>query len=144
MYVLPELPYPEDSLAPRISARTLKFHHGKHHANYVTNLNKLNLKRHCAAISIESVILTAHQCDDVEIFNNASQCWNHSFFWSSMDPAPNVMSIALSKAIRDSFGNLGCLEAAFIEQGAGHFGSGWVWLVAKRTGELRVLTTHDA
>ena len=38
---LPELPYGLDALEPHISRQTLEFHHGKHHAAYVTNLNKL-------------------------------------------------------------------------------------------------------
>ena len=38
---LPELPFAPDALAPVISARTLEFHHGKHHRAYVDNANKL-------------------------------------------------------------------------------------------------------
>src|SRR5262245_34479739 len=39
-YEVPALPYPHDALEPHIDARTMEIHHGKHHAAYVTNLNK--------------------------------------------------------------------------------------------------------
>ena len=38
---LPELPYAKDALAPHISAETIDFHYGAHHATYVKNLNLL-------------------------------------------------------------------------------------------------------
>ena len=39
-YTLPPLPYPVDALEPFIDARTMEIHHDKHHAAYVTNVNK--------------------------------------------------------------------------------------------------------
>ena len=36
---LPDLPYGADALEPHVSARTLEFHHGKHHKAYVDKLN---------------------------------------------------------------------------------------------------------
>ena len=36
---LPALPWAQDALAPHISAETIEYHYGKHHAGYVTKLN---------------------------------------------------------------------------------------------------------
>jgi len=84
---LPELPYPKDALAPHISAKTLDFHHGKHHSAYVTNLNKLLEGTDLIGEPIESIIKkTAKNPDRAGIFNNAAQVWNHTFYWHSMKP----------------------------------------------------------
>ena len=39
-FTLPPLPYSFDALEPYIDAKTMEIHHDKHHAAYVTNLNK--------------------------------------------------------------------------------------------------------
>ena len=36
---LPPLPYDYNALEPHIDAKTMTFHHDKHHAGYVKNLN---------------------------------------------------------------------------------------------------------
>ena len=93
-FTLPALPYAQDALAPHISAETLDFHHGKHHAAYVTNLNKLLDGHELAGKSLEDVVkASAGKADMAGIFNNAAQVWNHTFYWNSMTPngggAPN-------------------------------------------------------
>lgn len=144
MFVLPELPYALDALEPMISARTLSFHHGKHHATYVKTLNALLEKAGSAEDSLESVIRGARSSRDLSLFNAAAQVWNHSFFWLAMSPKPEKPIGTLTSAIGAAFGNGDGLKKAFVKEGAGHFGSGWVWLVANRQGELNVRTTHDA
>ena len=44
-FELMALPYAPDALEPVISKETIDFHHGKHLAAYVDNLNKLLRKR---------------------------------------------------------------------------------------------------
>jgi Fe-Mn family superoxide dismutase len=84
---LPPLPYAENALEPHISARTLQFHHGKHHAAYVNNLNNLTKDSPLAGKSLEDVIkAAAGDAQKTGIFNNAAQVWNHTFFWHSMAP----------------------------------------------------------
>ena len=73
-FTLPELPFPEDALEPVISAKTLGFHHGKHHKAYVDNLNKLIEGTELAGKSLEEIIkATAGKGDKAGIFNNAAQ-----------------------------------------------------------------------
>src|ERR1700740_1070377 len=86
-FELPPLPYPKDGLEPHMSARTLEFHHGKHHATYVKTLNELVKDTPLARQSLEDVIrATANDESKTAIFNNAAQAWNHSFFWNCMRP----------------------------------------------------------
>src|ERR1700742_2562381 len=81
-FTLPPLPYDKSALAPHLSAETLDYHHGKHHAAYVTNLNKLIDGKPEAQKSLEEIIKSS----DGPLFNNAAQVWNHTFYWSCMKP----------------------------------------------------------
>ena len=145
MFALPELPYAEDALAPHISAQTLALHHGKHHRSYVDTLNALLDGGPMAELSLEDVIQQSHgEAAQQKIFNNAAQSWNHDFLWKSMDPkgggAPtgNVKSL-----VERDIGNTQTFAKAFGEACAGHFGSGWVWLILNG-GKVEIMTTHDA
>ena len=40
-FQLPKLDFAPDALAPAMSAETIEYHYGKHHASYVANLNAL-------------------------------------------------------------------------------------------------------
>jgi Fe-Mn family superoxide dismutase len=144
MFTLPDLPYPYDALEPVMSARTLKFHHDKHHATYVKTLNAQLEKAGSSVDSLESVIRGARSAKDRLLFNNAAQVWNHSFFWLAMSAKPEKPTAELSTAIDAAFGDLARLKKTFVEEGAGHFGSGWAWLVADAQGALSVRSTHDA
>jgi len=144
MFALPELPYAYDALQPVMSDRTLHFHHDKHHAAYVKTLNDLLQAAGKSPSSLESVILEASKSVDRKLFNNAAQAWNHSFFWASMSERRERPAGELAGAINGAFGDLGGLAKAFVEEGVGHFGSGWVWLTAERGGGLKLRTTHDA
>ena len=144
MFELADLPYPVDALEPVISARTLQFHHGKHHANYVKELNRLLEEEEIAPSALETIIRQAAKSADRKLFNNAAQAWNHSFFWVCMSPAPTRPDHALVAAVAKTFGGPRELKKAFVAAGAEHFGSGWVWLAANRDGTLKVRSTHDA
>jgi superoxide dismutase, Fe-Mn family len=142
MYPLPDLPYGYGDLAPVISDTTLRTHHGKHHARYVQVTNEL-LSRAGADRPLEEEIRRAHAKGDAKLFNNAAQAWNHGFFWECMRPGGAPPRGDLAKAIEAKFGGLADLRKVFAAEGAGHFGSGWVWLTL--SGEaLGVTSTHDA
>jgi Fe-Mn family superoxide dismutase len=144
MFTLPDLPYAYDALEPVISERTMRFHHDKHHAGYVTTLNRLLSEAGQTPPPLETVVRSALAANDKKLFNNAGQAWNHSFLWQAMTARPVSPTAALALAITDAFGGLEGLKAAFVAEGVGHFGSGWVWLVADRAQRLSIRTTHDA
>lgn len=144
MYVLPDLPYPHDALSPFVSADTLRTHHGKHHKAYVEKTNELAAKAGLAGRALEDVVREAHKRGDKTLFNNAAQAWNHAFFWQSMRaPGGAALSGDLVRAIAESFDGIDALRDAFVEEGVGHFASGWVWVVTGANG-LQVISTHDA
>jgi len=140
----PALPYPIDALAPHVSARTLEFHHGKHHRAYVDNLNKLIAGTDYAELSLQEIVARSRAASDTAIFNNAAQAWNHGFLWHSMSPdGGDAPAGALGQALTEAFGNLGDFRQQFAAAAASQFGSGWVWLVRNRDG-LAIEKTANA
>jgi Fe-Mn family superoxide dismutase len=145
MFPLPDLPYPYNALEPVISDRTMHFHHDKHHATYVKTLNELVEKAGKSPASLEDLIReAAKDADSRKLFNNAAQAWNHAFFWAAMSPDREHPKGELADAIKAAFGDVDGLKQAFVTEGANHFGSGWVWLVADKNGAVSVRSTHDA
>ncbi len=144
MFALPALPYPYDALAPVISAETLRFHHDKHHAGYVSAMNAILARTAAHPASLEALVPSAAAESDIRLFNNAAQAWNHAFYWVAMSPYHEQPTGELEMAINTAFGSLADLKAVFVAAGVGHFGSGWVWLAADMHGRLQVTTTHDA
>lgn len=139
-FELPELPYAKDALQPHISAETLEYHHGKHHATYVTKLNGLIEGTDMAGKSLEDIIKSSSG----GVFNNAAQIWNHTFYWNSMSPnGGGKPTGAIAEAIDKSFGSYDKFAEEFKAAGAGQFGSGWAWLV-KNGDKLEVRKTLNA
>jgi len=143
---LPQLPWAKDSLAPTISAETIDYHYGKHHQGYVNNLNKIAEGTKYASMSLDEVIkATAGQASEKKVFNNASQIWNHTFYWNSLAPkAGGNPSGAIAAAIDKSFGSFADFKSNFSTAAAGQFGSGWAWLVKNADGSLAIETTPNA
>ena len=140
-FELPKLPYAMDALAPHISAETLEFHHGKHHATYVKNLNDLVKGGKFENAQLEQIIKEAGPGG---LFNNAAQHFNHSFYWTSMKPrGGGEPSGKVADAIKKAFGDFAAFKKKFSETATTHFGSGWAWLVQKADGSLEVFATHD-
>ena len=145
-FQLPPLPYPENALAPAISANTIGFHYGKHHRAYVDNLNKqVAEKPDLAALSLDEIVQkTAQNADQKSIFNNAAQAWNHQFYWNSLTPkGGSAPTGALKDRIDADFGGVDRLKAALRKVSVTLFGSGWAWLV-EEDGKLRVISTSNA
>jgi len=140
-YELPDLPYEMNALEPHISVETLEYHHGKHHAAYVTNLNNLVAGTEFEGKSLEEIIGSA----DGGIFNNAAQIWNHTFYWNCLSPngggAPDGN---LGSAIDNTFGSFDAFKEKFTASAVGNFGSGWTWLVKNPDGSIEIVNTGNA
>jgi Fe-Mn family superoxide dismutase len=137
---LPDLPYALDALAPHISAETLEFHHGKHHAAYVNNLNGMIEGTDLADADLETIIGQASG----GMFNNAAQIWNHTFYWNSMSPqGGGAPGGAVGDAIGSAFGSYDAFREQFTTAAMTQFGSGWAWLVDDGSG-LSIMQTANA
>ena len=136
------LPYPTDALAPHISKETLEFHFGKHHHAYLGKLNEaVAADAQWKDKSLEQIVKAAKG----PLFNSAAQTWNHSFYWKCMKPkGGGAPAGKIAEAINGSFGDFAKFKDAFSKVAAGHFASGWAWLVKGGGGKLKIVDTHDA
>lgn len=144
-YELPALPYDSDALSPFITAKTLEFHHDKHHAAYVTNYNNLVKDTPLADKSLEEVIKEVYgDATKAGIFNNGAQAWNHTFYWNSLKPGGGgTPTGALAEKINADFGSYDQFKEAFKTAATTQFGSGWAWLILDN-GTLKVTKTGNA
>jgi Fe-Mn family superoxide dismutase len=144
-FMLPDLPFARDALAPHMSAETLEFHHGKHHKAYVTKTNELiESDANLSGASLIEVVRGAKSAGNAKLFNNSAQLWNHSFFWQCLAPAEGQQpSGRLAQLIDDGFGGTETLLKTLQEEAVNHFSNGWAWLVLDR-GALKITSLHDA
>ena len=136
------LPYAPESLEPVISKKTLEFHHGKHLAGYVNNLNVLLKESPLAGLSLEEIVCKA----DGGILNNAGQILNHNLYFGQFfaPKADNMPVGELAAAIVRDFGSFEAFKDEFQKKGATLFGSGWVWLSADKAGKLIITQETNA
>lgn len=139
-HTLMQLPYTQTALEPHISAETVSYHYGKHHAGYVNKLNGLIAGTQFEDKSLEYTVKHA----EGGIFNNAAQVYNHDFYWNGLSPVPTSPSTELSNLITRDFGSMETFKEKMLAAAAGFFGSGWVWLVIAKDGKLGIDQTSNA
>jgi superoxide dismutase, Fe-Mn family len=138
-FELMELPFDEAALEPYVSAETIAYHYGKHHAGYVNKLNLLLENSDLKGKPLDYIIKNA----DGAIFNNAAQVYNHDFYWLGLAKKDTEPSVALRDTIEKQFGSMESFKEKFIEAATGLFGSGWTWLVFEK-GELSIQQYFNA
>jgi superoxide dismutase, Fe-Mn family len=148
-FELPKLTYAPEALEPAIDKMTMEIHHDKHHAAYVTNLNKaLAEQEELRNVTLEQML--AKEADKVPkeirqaVINNGGGHYNHSLFWATLAPkAGGAPSGDLAKAIDADLGGFDKMKEAMIDAGLKRFGSGWSWLVCTKKGKLAVYSTAN-
>ena len=142
-FQLEKLPYSYDALAPNISAATLEMHYSKHYLTYTNNLNRALAGTPLENLTIEEV-LGKLDLNDANIRNNAGGYYNHTLFWQCMAPkAGGQPKDVLADAITKKFGSFEDFTSLFKNESVKLFGSGWVWLVVDRAGELQITSTQN-
>ncbi|MDD5051458.1 MAG: superoxide dismutase [Sulfuricurvum sp.] len=139
-HTLMDLPYEQTALEPYISAETISYHYGKHHAGYVNKLNSLIEGTEYEDKPLEHIIKYAQST----IFNNAAQIFNHDFYWKGLKNAPTIPSVELLSLIERDFGSMKAFEETFLAAATGFFGSGWVWLSVSNDKKLEIKMTTNA
>lgn len=141
LFKLPPLPYKADALEPLISKRTLELHHDKHHGAYVNSLNNLVAGTRFENSDLETIIRIA----EGPMFNNASQVWNHTFYFESLIPGKKGnLKGPFSKVIAGNFGSVQYFKETFIKAAITLFGSGWVWVLWNPKGTLEIMQESNA
>jgi superoxide dismutase, Fe-Mn family len=144
---VPPLPYDYNALEPTIDEQTMHLHHDKHHAAYVTNLNKA-LEQHpeLGDKSAEELIRDLNSVpEDIRtaVRNNGGGHVNHTMFWQIMGPGGGEPTGTIADAINEAFGSFETFKTQFNDAGAKRFGSGWVWLVRGGDGKLQITSTAN-
>jgi Fe-Mn family superoxide dismutase len=139
-FSLPPLPYAKDALEPWVSGLTLEVHYEKHHRGYVDKLSKLVGGKPEESESLEQLIRTT----EGEVYDNAAQVWNHTFYWNSMRPGGRAPTSDLLAHVELAFGDMDELKRRLTDTATHHFGSGYAWLVLDGRDRLRVVSTSDA
>lgn len=141
IYVQPRLPYAPDALAPAISQETVDYHYGKHEKAYIDNLNKLIEGTEYEDMALEDITRSSSGA----LFNNASQAWNHIFYFFTFSPdGGGEPDGDLRKAIDRDFGSFEKFQKDFVQAGVSLFGSGWVWLSKDNDGKLFITQASNA
>ena len=141
-FELMALPYAPEALEPVISKETIGFHHGKHLAGYVNNLNGLLEGSPLAGLPLEEIVLKS----EGGMLNNAGQILNHNLYFGQFHApkADNKPTGKLAEAIARDFGSFEAFKEEFQKKGATLFGSGWVWLSADKGGKLVITQELNA
>jgi superoxide dismutase, Fe-Mn family len=146
-FTLPPLTYDYKALEPHIDATTMKFHHDKHHAAYLKNLNAaVNKYPELKTKTIEQLLTSLSTLPkDIQttVRNNGGGHYNHTMYWQIMGPqAGGAPTGAIAAAIEKQFGSFDTFKSQFNEAGTKLFGSGWVWLVNDKS-KLKIITTPN-
>ena len=141
-FTLMTLPYAQDALEPVISKETIGFHHGKHLAGYVNNLNVMLEGSPLEGLSLEEIVLKA----EGGVLNNSGQILNHEMYFEQFTGKPGKPAPAgkLAEAINRDFGSFEAFKEEFVKKGTTLFGSGWVWLSADKDGKLVITQETNA
>lgn len=141
-FTVPPLPFAMDALEPYMSSKTLSYHYGKHNKAYNDTLNNLIKGTDYETMPLEEIIRTTQSGP---IFNNAAQCFNHTFFWNSLKPnGGGQPTDVIAAQINAKWGSYDAFADAFTRCAVGNFGSGWTWLVEKEDGTLDIVNTSNA
>jgi len=153
------LPWATNALEPTISIGLISLHYEKHHTTYLANLNNLlttpaltstikTLQKKLKGKTLEEIIMATHRKKDatgIAFYQNASQVYNHIFFWNSIKPnGGGLPTGSVAEQIIGTFGNYETFKAKFIDAAVGQFGTGWAWLVIHDQNKLQIVTTADA
>ena len=142
-FELPPLSYGFDALEPHIDAQTMQIHHDKHHAAYVTNLNKALEGNQAAGSSIDEILKNISKFPPA-VRNNGGGHYNHTMFWTLMKPGGGGSPKGnIDAAINRDFGNFQTFYDQLTNAGMTRFGSGWAWLIVNGDKKLQVISTPN-
>lgn len=138
-----QISFVRDALEPILSSETIDYHYGKHHVGYANTLNGLINGTEYQQLPLEQIILLSKRNNQLKIFNNAAQLFNHDFYWKCLSTSEKLPSENLLHLINKQFGNFDKFREEYISFASTMFGSGWSWLVYNNS-NLDFLNTTNA
>lgn len=147
-FELPKLNYEYTDLEPYIDTMTMEIHHSKHHAAYVTNLNKaLEMHPELQTKTIEELLTSLASLPEAiknAVRNNGGGHYNHSLFWTLLTPKSEYRDTSqIANEINNTYGNLENFKMEFGKAAMSRFGSGWAWLLLDKNKNLTIVSTPN-
>jgi Fe-Mn family superoxide dismutase len=126
----------------------MELHHTKHHQAYIPNLtNAIAPYPDLHARSADFLLKNLSSLPEgirTAVRNNAGGHVNHSMFWTLLSPqGGGEPKGELGAAVASTFGSFHAFKEQFVSAAMSRFGSGWAWLAAAPTGELKVYSTAN-
>lgn len=136
------LNYSKDTMSPYISENTFNYHYEKHYIGYINKTNEIITSSNLNVKNLQDIIMST---DNQTLYNNASQVWNHEFFWESMkQPEEKKPYGKIAQLIKNQYESEEAFYKELFDKSLSHFGSGWSWVVLNRQNELKIYTTSNA
>ncbi len=146
-FKLPDLAYSFNALEPFLSEETVRTHYTKHHQHYIDKTNELIVGTPFESLEqLDELVMESHRKKrDHEVFDNASQAWNHGFYWNCLTPGQkHPPSAKMTEILTESFGTYKDFHDEFTQNALKLFGSGWVWLTKDDDdGRLEIIPLKD-
>jgi len=136
------LPYSYAAIRRFIDPETMKIHYQRHYKGYVKKLNSALRKKDYGDVELENIVKQISKYNTA-IRNNAGGAFNHALFWKMLSPKYQVPSGEILEKIKSQFGTYRSFRTKFEAEAKKRFGSGWVWLVVKDNGSLKIMTTPN-
>ena len=137
-----KLPYSYSALKRFVDPETMDVHYNKHYKGYVKKLNDALSEKNYGDLELEEIILKVSKFND-KIRNNAGGAFNHALFWKMLSPKKQLPKGDLIKKINNQYGSLKKLKDEFNQIASERFGSGWVWLILLKNGNLKIMSTPN-
>ncbi len=153
---------------PILSKKQTSTHYTGHYLKYINKLNELiksdpklnkyyNMVKTNYSSEMSNPVLDIKNImvligikmykPDTKIYQNASQIYNHELYWKTMIDKTDSENqlVKLKNKFFNSEEEFNNFKKKFIDEGVGHFGSGWLWIYTNPlTNKLDVFTTHDS
>lgn len=136
------LPYSYAAIRRFIDPETMKIHYQRHYKGYVKKLNSALRKKDYGDVELENIVKQISKYNTT-IRNNAGGAFNHALFWKMLSPKFQQPSGQILEKIKSQFGTYRNFRTLFEKEAKKRFGSGWVWLVVKENGGLKIMTTPN-
>ncbi len=127
IYMLPELPYSYEALAPFLTENQLRLHHDKHHTAYVNGANAILQRMDKANKENTDLDMKATL---KELSFNIGGHLLHSLFWENLSPTGEAGAPegVIARAIDEEFGSFERFKKLFTQTAVSAEGSGWAAL----------------
>ena len=141
------LPYGLSYLSPYCDPDTLYLHHSQYYTQMVRNLNDLTSRHRLTNLSLgellgQEINLPAPQL--ARLKNAAGAVYNHELFFDGFQPVMgNPPLNRLTGILTGIYGSMDTFKRLLTEAADSIPGSGWVWLVAERSGGPHIVVTDN-